>query len=106
MFFSPLAAIQFSAILGDLLHKQDLYVKFGDFSIETTCHFANYQQACYLHQRVSGLVPPGHHSVHSLGTYFEHYYYSNISFRIDYLSFVTPSCSPCQISTYLGISLN
>jgi hypothetical protein len=89
-----LATIQFSAILGDLSHKQDLYLLTQSFGISTSCHFSNTNQAGYLLTRTVSLIPIGHQwNNHSLGTFFEHFYYSNLSFRLNYLSdFPALSC--------------
>lgn len=80
-----LSTIQFPAILGDLLHKQDLYIGTQSFGVSTTCHFANCEQANYLLTYHLDLIPAGvHWNNHSLGTYFEYQYFSNLSFRFDY----------------------
>lgn len=84
-FIPVLSSIQFPAILGDLLHKQDLYIGTQSFEVSTTCHFANCEQANYLRTYQASLIPPGvHWNNHSLGTYFEYQYFSNLSFRFDY----------------------
>lgn len=81
-----LNTIQFSAILGDLLHKQDVYLQRQAFSDSTTCLFANNLQAQYLLCRPHPEIPEGNWSNHSLGTFFEHFYYSNLTFRLQYLT--------------------
>lgn len=81
-----LRSIQFAAILGDLVHKTDVYLQRQDYHSNTTCHFSNSAQAHYLVSTNPSLVPSGHWSNHSLGTFFEYYYYSNLSFRLEYLS--------------------
>lgn len=82
----PLRSIQFAAILGDLSHKSDTYLARQDFSPSTSCLFANCEQAHYLYHNTPDLLPPGHWNNHSLGTFFEYFYYSNLTFRLDYLS--------------------
>lgn len=82
-----LKSIQFAAILGDLTHKQDVYLSRQNFVPATTCLFSNCEQAFYL-QRFPSLIPPGDWNNHSLGTFFEFYYYSNLSFRLEYLQAV------------------
>jgi len=81
-----LHSIQFSAILGDLTHKQDVYLFRQDFSHNTTCLFANSEQASFVHLFHPDLIPPGNWNNHSIGTFFEHFYYSNLTFRFSYLS--------------------
>lgn len=90
-----LHSIQFTAILGDLSHKSDVYLDRKNFLPTTTCLFANSEQAGYLLTFCPGLIPAGNWNNHSLGTFFEYYYYSNLSFRLDYLS-VLPSL-PCHV---------
>jgi hypothetical protein len=83
----PLASLQFSAILGDLQQKQDLYVRTQSFEVSTTCHFSNCNQAGYLLVNHPHLIPSGNPwSNHSLGTFFEFHYYSNLTFRFSYLT--------------------
>jgi len=77
--------IQFPAILGDLSHKQDVYLSRQNFAAHTTCLFSNTEQAAYLLACCRSLVPPGNWNDHSLGTFFEFFYYSNLTFRFDYL---------------------
>lgn len=79
-----LHTIQFSAILGDLAHKTDVYLHAGVHGPAVECLFTNHNQAQYLLDHAPELVPPGNWSPHSLGTFFEHFYYSNISFRVSY----------------------
>lgn len=80
-----LGSIQFSAILGDLQHKQDLYLGTASFKLSTTCHFSNCEQAGYLLTRHPWLIAREGLNNHSLGTIFEHHYYSNLTFRFAYL---------------------
>lgn len=83
----PLSALQFPAILGDLQHKQDLYLQTQSFEVSTTCHFSNCNQAGYIVTHHPHLIPSGNPwSNHSLGTFFEYFYYSNLTFRFSYLS--------------------
>jgi len=81
-----LHSIQFAAILGDLQHKTDVYVTRQNFLPNTTCLFANFEQAKFISDRHPSLIPSGDWSTHSLGTFFEFYYYSNLTFRFSYLS--------------------
>jgi len=87
----PLRALQFTAILGDLQHKSDLYVRYQDYSVRVSCRFANCEQAGYITDTHPEMIPPGHWSIHSLGTFFEYYYYSNLTFRFEYMS-APPEC--------------
>jgi len=88
-----LHSIQFAAILGDLDHKRDIYLKYQDFSPNVTCLFSNCEQAAYLTSHAPHLIPSGNWNQHSLGTFFEYYYYSNLSFRFDFLSFHSLPCT-------------
>lgn len=81
-----LHSIQFAAILGDLSHKTDVYLQRQNFNSSTTCHFSNSDQAQYLRTFTPFLIPPGNWNDHSLGTFFEYFYYSNLTFRLEYLS--------------------
>lgn len=81
-----LHSIQFAAILGDLCHKQDVYLSRQNFAVNTTCLFSNKEQARFLERHYAHLIPSGDWSEHSLGTFFEFYYYSNLTFRFSYLS--------------------
>lgn len=92
---------QFTAILGDLTHKQDLYLAFGDFGPSVECYFSNSHQASWLIQHAPALLPPGHHSEHFLGTVFEFQYYSNLSLRLDYLAWFrsAPECGTLPLFT-------
>jgi hypothetical protein len=79
------ASIKFVAILGDLLHKQDLYIGTQTYEVSTTCHFANCEQAGYLINFHPQLIPSGPRlNNHSLGTIFEYQYYTNLTFRFAY----------------------
>jgi len=89
-----LHTIQFAAILGDLTHKQDLYIREQNFLPSTTCAFSNCNQAHFLLTYEPGLVPPGNWNNHSIGTFFEYFYYSNLTFRFCYLSL--PVYCPCD----------
>jgi hypothetical protein len=80
-----LHSIQFAALLGDLQHKTDVYIARQSFDKTVSCLFSNYEQGKYLLDNHPSLVPSGHWSDHSLGTFFEYYYYSNLTFRLDYL---------------------
>jgi hypothetical protein len=81
-----LHSIQFAAILGDLQHKQDVYVREQNWLPTTTCAFSNCNQAHYFLTRTPDLLPDGNWSNHSVGTFFEFFYYSNLTFRLSYLS--------------------
>jgi hypothetical protein len=81
-----LHSIQFAAILGDLVHKQDIYIATQSFAPFVTCAFSNCNQAHFLLTAHPLLVPPGSWSNHSLGTFFEYYYYSNLTLRFSYPS--------------------
>jgi len=84
-FDCSLRPFQFSAVLGDLVHKQDVYLQKQTFNSTASCHFANSVQARYLLDRYPQLIPGCPWNTHSLGTWFEHLYYSDISFRLSYL---------------------
>lgn len=84
---------QFSSILGDLQHKQDVYLSFLDYGKVPEAYLTNEHQAYFLTSRFPELVPPPASpgqppSDHTLGTVFEFHYYSNLSFRLAYLRFV------------------
>jgi len=81
-----LSTIQFAAILGDLSHKQDIYLQLQSFSPNVTCLFANCEQASWLLINAPQLIPSGQYNNHSLGTFFEYYYYSNLTFRFQFLA--------------------
>lgn len=81
-----LHSIQFAAILGDLSHKQDVYLREQNFLSTTTCAFSNCNQAHYLLTTTPELVPAGNWNNHSIGTFFEYFYYSNLTFRLQYLA--------------------
>lgn len=90
-----LKAIQFSAILGDLTHKQDVYCQRQLFGPNVTCLFDNFEQARFLQVYFPGIVPPGYWSTHALGTFFEHCYQSSLDFRFSYLRHLpTLTCQP------------
>jgi len=82
---------QFAAILGDLLHKQDCYLAFGDYGSVVEPYFTNESQAAWLRTNFSSLVPPPAQpgqdpSDHTLGTVFEFHYFSDLHFRVTYLA--------------------
>jgi len=81
-----LHAIQFAAIIGDLHHKEVVYKRFMSFESNVTCLFANCEQAHFLRVFTPSLIPPGNWNNHSLGTFFEFYFQSNISFEFTYLT--------------------
>nr|QYF50207.1 MAG: hypothetical protein [Sichuan deltaflexi-like virus 2] len=81
-----LHSIQFAAILGDLTHKTDVYLSTQSFAPNVTCLFANCEQAGYLFNYHPTLIPPGNWNNHSIGTFFEFFYYSNLTFRLSYLN--------------------
>jgi len=83
----PVLSRQFIAILGDLQHKQDVYLSRQNFDVATTCLFANCEQAGWLLDNRRSLIPPGYnYNNHSLGTFFEFYYYSDAAFRFQYFA--------------------
>nr|QYF50215.1 MAG: hypothetical protein 1 [Xinjiang sediment deltaflexi-like virus 2] len=84
-FETSLHTLQFAAILGDLQHKQDLYLREQNFLPSTTCAFSNCNQAHYFLTSTPSLLPPGNWNNYSIGTFFEFHYYSNLTFRLDYL---------------------
>lgn len=80
--------IQFTAILGDLQHKTDVYISLQDFGPDVERFFANHSQAEFLRDHFPELVPdqPGSPpSDHHLGTIFEFHYYFDLAFRFRYL---------------------
>lgn len=96
---TSLAAIQFPAILGDLSHKTDVYLQRRAFTSNVTCLFANCEQAHYYLLYAPDLLPPGNYNNHSIGTFFEYQYYSNLTFRFDYLARLPfLSCVSCSAS--------
>jgi hypothetical protein len=88
--FTPPSDLQFVSVLGDLLHKQELYLLFGKVGPEVDILFKNTHQAEYLTKEHPELCPPedsagNKPNSHTLGTYFEYYYQTNILFRSKYL---------------------
>lgn len=88
--FSNSESIQFTAILGDLLHKQDVYVTKQNFGPEIDRFFSNHHQANYLRAFRPDLIPPPASpnqppNDHTLGTVFEFHYYSDLNFRFTYI---------------------
>lgn len=81
-----LHTIQFAAILGDLQHKSDIYIREQNWSSNITCAFSNCNQAHYFLTFTPDLLPSGNWNNHSVGTFFEFYYYSNLTFRLSYLA--------------------
>jgi hypothetical protein len=82
---------QYTAVLGDLLHKTDVYVHFGDYGPVPEPYFTNFHQATYLRNNYPELVPPPASpgqlpSDHTLGTIFEFHYYISPAFRSRYLA--------------------
>jgi hypothetical protein len=79
--------LQFTAILGDLQHKHDLFVLSQSFDNSVSCHFSSCNQAGYVLEYTPWLVPsqPPLNN-HSISTLFEAQYYSNLSFKFGYLS--------------------
>jgi hypothetical protein len=89
---------KFSAILGDLQHKIDVYLLCSNFGSVPESFFSNSSQAHYLRTHCAHLVPPPEQpgqvpSDHTLGTVFEFHYYSDLRFRLDYRAFVLRSVS-------------
>jgi len=81
---------QFTALLGDLQHKQDVYLLFADFGPHIDRYFSNSSQASFLRSYFPELVPepsqPGQiPSDHTLGSVFEFNYYTSLPFRFKYL---------------------
>jgi len=99
---------QFAAILGDLEHKRDVYLAVHDFGQVPEQYFTNSHQARWLRSFRSDLVPPPASpgqppSDHTLGTVFEFHYYSDISFRLLYLStFQSFECQPLPLETLVS----
>jgi hypothetical protein len=83
--------VQFTAILGDLKHKNDVYIELQDFGPHVDLYFSNKSQAAFLRRHYPDLVPPPASpgqppSDHTLGTIFEFHYYTELEFRLFYLS--------------------
>lgn len=79
---------QFTAILGDLKHKNDVYILFGDFGSVPEAYFPNSAQAAYLRKFRPDLIDediPGRLSDHTVATIFEYCYYVDPNFASDYL---------------------
>lgn len=98
---SPDRLKQFKAVLGDLRHKEDLYLHFGDFGPVPEAYFTNKSQAKYLRSFAKHLVPrpdPSGHppSDHNLGSIFEVHYYSDLNFRLAYLSNLASFPGKCK----------
>jgi hypothetical protein len=85
---------KFTAVLGDLHHKEDVYVFFGSASEPIVLRLlTNLEQANYLRRRRPDLVPkpqPGNppYNDHNLGTIFEYHYYTSPVFKRQYLLFL------------------
>lgn len=99
---------QFTAILGDLLHKQDCYLLYGDYGKSIEDFFTNEHQAKFLRSYFPKLVPepaqPGQEpSDHTLGTVFEFHYFSDLHFRLIYRDYFLKELAPiyagCPITT-------
>jgi len=83
--------VQFTAILGDLKHKNDVYIELQDFGPRVDGYFSNKSQGLFLKRHFPDLVPPPASpgqppSDHTLGTIFEFHYYTDLEFRLFYLS--------------------
>jgi len=78
--------VQFTALLGDLQHRSDVHIHYQDFGPRYVDFFSNLAQAKYVIHNHPELVCDIHWSTHSLGTVFEYYYYTDLSFRLKYLA--------------------
>lgn len=83
--------VQLTSILGDLKHKEDVYLELQDFGPHIEAYFSNESQAQFLRRHYPELVPPPASpgqppSDHTLGTIFEFHYYTELSFRLFYLN--------------------
>jgi len=82
---------QFSAILGDLHHREDVYIALQSFnSREALLLISGKSQAYYLQLHHPELVPEtppdgNKPSVHTLSTIFEFHYYKDVWFKTEYL---------------------
>jgi hypothetical protein len=100
---------QFTAVLGDLLHKQDCYILYQDYGPQVELYFSNENQAYYLRKFFSKLVPepaqPGQvPSDHTLGTIFEFHYFCDLHFRLAYQRwFIDQVQSPVSVPPHLTI---
>jgi hypothetical protein len=88
--FAERRTYKFTAILGDLQHKQDVYLTCLNYGPKTEHYFTNEHQATWLREKYPGLVPepaqPGQTpSEHSVATVFEYNYYTNLKFKLCYL---------------------
>jgi len=92
--YSLTAAYKFTAVLGDLRHKETIYLRFGSASLTVVRRLlTNSEQAAYLKIRHPDLVPtpgPGEQppSDHTLGTIFEYNYYTDPAFVKVYLDYL------------------
>jgi len=87
------SSYQFAAILGDLQHKLDVYLTVGTYGPIAEAYFPNSAQATWLRTHYPELVPPPAQpgqppSDHTLGTVFEFHYYSDLPFRVNYLTWL------------------
>lgn len=86
-------SLQFDSVIGDLCHKQDVYLHFGRVDQLVVQRFiTNKAQADWLREHLPGLVPPPDNSGnkpsdHSVATVFE-VKYNEPSFRSSYLSWL------------------
>jgi hypothetical protein len=81
----------FTAILGDLEHKKDVYIHYGTYGPAVEKFFTNLHQSRYLQVHYPSLVPgkapdgtPP--SDHRIATVFECLYYRDPIFRSAYLA--------------------
>jgi len=85
-------SVKFKAVLGDLKHKEDVYIKFNTVSDpKILALLSNKSQAEWLRKHEPGLVPPGNPngqppSDHNVATVFEFCYLSEPAFRHHVLS--------------------
>jgi hypothetical protein len=85
--------VKYTAILGDLQHKLDVYKLFVNFGPIVEQHLSNRAQGEYLKLKYPELVPgkdPSGNdpSEHTLGTIFEFHYYTDPYFCGLYLNWL------------------
>lgn len=77
--------IQFSALLGDLIHRQDVHLHFQAFGPAFVPFFDSANQTAWLLLHHPDLVCDPTWNNHTVSTVFEHFYYSDLRFRLEYL---------------------
>jgi hypothetical protein len=78
--------VQFAALLGDLQHRQDVHLHFGDFGPDFVPFFSSANQTAFVQLHYSNLICDPSWNNHTISTVFEYLYYSKLTFRLYYIS--------------------